>query len=79
MEPGLAGKALSLMIVGIVTVISVGGARLPGAVTGVLYICQRSSFYGFQLQHEIAFFFYFGIRKSYYGVGLRLLLYLIFS
>lgn len=41
----LAGRVLSLIIVGIVIVISVSGAWLPEAVTGVLYICQHSSFY----------------------------------
>lgn len=44
-ERGLAGRVLSLIIVGIVIMISVSGARLPEAVTGVLYICQHSSFY----------------------------------
>lgn len=54
--PGLAGTALSLITAGIVIVMSVRGAWLPEAVTGVLYICQHSSFYGLQLQHEIALF-----------------------
>lgn len=44
-ERGPAGRVLSLIIVGIVIVISVSGAWLPEAVTGVLYICQHSSFY----------------------------------
>lgn len=40
---GLAGRVLSLIAAGIVTVMSFSGAWLPEALTGVLRICVYSS------------------------------------